>query len=147
MAAPTTQNQQTDTRAVITVLSCWTERSQKIIRRGDALIEVLHAAQGIFGFLENDLLVYMARVASIASQHGLWCCDILSFFPVEAEGRTYLRSLHGNRLLRERCFRNPNCHRGPLQVQAWRNDHRQQDLSYPSALCRFLRSCSCCRNR
>src|SRR5208283_514820 len=29
--------------------------------RGDALIEVLHAAQGIFGFLENDLLVYIAR--------------------------------------------------------------------------------------
>ncbi|MBP2673128.1 MAG: dehydrogenase chain [candidate division NC10 bacterium] len=29
--------------------------------KGDALIEVLHAAQGIFGYLENDLLLYVAR--------------------------------------------------------------------------------------
>jgi len=32
---------------------------------GDALIEVLHAAQGIFGFLENDLLIYVARALLI----------------------------------------------------------------------------------
>lgn len=29
--------------------------------RGDALIEVLHVAQEIFGFLDNDLLVYVAH--------------------------------------------------------------------------------------
>ncbi|MCU0411296.1 MAG: NAD(P)H-dependent oxidoreductase subunit E, partial [Bacteroidetes bacterium] len=28
---------------------------------GDALIEILHAAQGIFGFLEHDLLIYISR--------------------------------------------------------------------------------------
>jgi hypothetical protein len=29
--------------------------------RGDALIEILHVAQEIFGFLESDLLVYIAH--------------------------------------------------------------------------------------
>jgi bidirectional [NiFe] hydrogenase diaphorase subunit len=33
--------------------------------RGDALIEVLHAAQGIFGYLENDLLIYVARALKL----------------------------------------------------------------------------------
>lgn len=33
--------------------------------QGDALIEVLHSAQGIFGFLENDLLIYIARALKL----------------------------------------------------------------------------------
>ena len=33
--------------------------------RGDALIEVLHVAQGIFGYLENDLLVYVAQALKL----------------------------------------------------------------------------------
>ena len=33
--------------------------------RGDALIEVLHAAQGIFGYLETDLMVYVAHALKL----------------------------------------------------------------------------------
>lgn len=33
--------------------------------KGDALIEVLHAAQGIFGYLDDDLLMYLARKLKI----------------------------------------------------------------------------------
>jgi len=33
--------------------------------RGDALIEVLHAAQSIFGFLESDLMIYIARALKL----------------------------------------------------------------------------------
>jgi bidirectional [NiFe] hydrogenase diaphorase subunit len=32
---------------------------------GDALIEILHVAQGIFGFLENDLMVYIANALKL----------------------------------------------------------------------------------
>ena len=35
--------------------------------RGDALIEVLHVAQGIFGYLENDLLIYVATPYTLLS--------------------------------------------------------------------------------
>ena len=53
--------------------------------RGDALIEVLHAAQGIFGFLENDLLGVYLPVAETSAQHGVWRCNVLSFLQIEAE--------------------------------------------------------------
>ncbi len=33
--------------------------------KGDALIEVLHAAQGIFGYLDDELLVYIAHKLKI----------------------------------------------------------------------------------
>ncbi len=34
---------------------------KRVRYRGDALIEVLHSAQDIFGFLSKDVLVYVAR--------------------------------------------------------------------------------------
>jgi bidirectional [NiFe] hydrogenase diaphorase subunit len=54
--------------------------------RGDALIEILHAAQGIFGFLENDLLVYVARKLKLPLSRVYGVATFYHFFRLKPKG-------------------------------------------------------------
>ncbi len=55
--------------------------------RGDALIEVLHAAQGIFGFLENDLLIYIARALKLPLSRVYGVATFYHFFTLKPKGK------------------------------------------------------------
>ena len=54
--------------------------------RGDALIEVLHAAQGIFGFLENDLMIYVARALKLPLSTVYGVATFYHFFRLKPKG-------------------------------------------------------------
>lgn len=53
---------------------------------GDALIEILHAAQGIFGFLENDLLVYIAQACKLPLSRVYGVATFYHFFRLKPQG-------------------------------------------------------------
>lgn len=53
---------------------------------GDALIEVLHAAQGIFGFLEDDLLIYIARALKLPLSRVYGVATFYHFFRLKPAG-------------------------------------------------------------
>ena len=55
--------------------------------RGDALIEVLHAAQGIFGYLENDLLIYIARALKLPLSRVYGVATFYHFFTLKPKGK------------------------------------------------------------
>ena len=54
--------------------------------RGDALIEVLHVAQGIFGYLENDLLIYVARALKLPLSRVYGVATFYHFFNLKPNG-------------------------------------------------------------
>lgn len=54
--------------------------------QGDSLIEVLHAAQGIFGFLENDLLIYVARKLKLPLSRVYGVATFYHFFRLKPKG-------------------------------------------------------------
>lgn len=54
--------------------------------RGDALIEVLHAAQGIFGFLERDLLIYVAHALKLPLSRVYGVATFYHFFHLKPQG-------------------------------------------------------------
>jgi len=54
--------------------------------RGDALIEVLHAAQGIFGYLENDLMIYVARKLKLPLSRVYGVATFYHFFKLKPGG-------------------------------------------------------------
>ncbi len=59
--------------------------------RGDALIEVLHAAQGIFGYLENDLLIYVAHKLKLPMSRVYGVATFYHFFNMKPMGtHTYV---------------------------------------------------------
>ncbi|MGA9119537.1 MAG: bidirectional hydrogenase complex protein HoxE [Bacteroidota bacterium] len=53
---------------------------------GDALIEVLHVAQGIFGYLENDLLIYIARALKLPPSRVYGVATFYHFFSLKPKG-------------------------------------------------------------
>ncbi len=53
---------------------------------GDALIEVLHVAQGIFGFLETDLLVYIANALKLPLSRVYGVATFYHFFRLRPQG-------------------------------------------------------------
>jgi len=55
--------------------------------RGDALIEVLHAAQGIFGFLDNDLLIYVSRGLKLPLSRVYGVATFYHFFTLKPKGK------------------------------------------------------------
>ncbi len=55
--------------------------------RGDALIEVLHAAQSIFGYLENDLMIYIARALRLPLSRVYGVATFYHFFNLKPKGR------------------------------------------------------------
>ena len=67
----------------------------------DALIEVLHKAQELFGYLEDDLLLFVAYKLKLPAEPGLWRGDLLSFLHAQTPGQTHLRRLPRHGLLRQ----------------------------------------------
>ena len=55
--------------------------------RGDALIEVLHAAQGIFGFLDSDLLIYVSRGLKLPLSRVYGVATFYHFFTLKPKGK------------------------------------------------------------
>jgi bidirectional [NiFe] hydrogenase diaphorase subunit len=55
--------------------------------RGDALIEVLHAAQGIFGFLDNGLLIYIAHALKLPLSRVYGVATFYHFFSLKPKGK------------------------------------------------------------
>ncbi len=53
---------------------------------GYALIEVLHAAQGIFGFLETDLLLYIARALKLPLSRVYGVATFYHYFTLKPKG-------------------------------------------------------------
>lgn len=55
--------------------------------RQDALIEVLHAAQNLFGYLEDDLLYYVARSLKLPPSRVYGVATFYHFFSLKPKGR------------------------------------------------------------
>jgi bidirectional [NiFe] hydrogenase diaphorase subunit len=55
--------------------------------RGDALIEILHAAQGIFGFLDSGLLIYVARALKLPLSRVYGVATFYHFFSLKPKGK------------------------------------------------------------
>ena len=53
---------------------------------GDALIEILHVAQGIFGFLENDLMLYVANALKLPLSRVYGVATFYHFFRLKPQG-------------------------------------------------------------
>jgi bidirectional [NiFe] hydrogenase diaphorase subunit len=53
---------------------------------GDALIEILHVAQGIFGYLENDLLIYIAQALKLPPSRVYGVATFYHFFRLKPQG-------------------------------------------------------------
>jgi bidirectional [NiFe] hydrogenase diaphorase subunit len=54
--------------------------------RSDALIEVLHAAQELFGFLEQDLLFFIARHLKLPPSRVFGVATFYNFFSLRPKG-------------------------------------------------------------
>ena len=54
---------------------------------GDALIEILHVAQGIFGYLEDDLLVYIAHKLKLPLSRVHGVATFYHFFRLKPQGK------------------------------------------------------------
>jgi bidirectional [NiFe] hydrogenase diaphorase subunit len=54
---------------------------------GHALIEVLHAAQGVFGYLETDLLIYVARKLKLPLSRVYGVATFYHFFRLKPKGK------------------------------------------------------------
>ena len=54
--------------------------------RGDALIEILHVAQGIFGYLGDDLLIYVARNLKLPLSRVYGVATFYHFFTLKPKG-------------------------------------------------------------
>lgn len=53
---------------------------------GDALIEVLHVAQGIFGFLDDGLLIYVGRSLKLPLSRVYGVATFYHFFSLKPKG-------------------------------------------------------------
>ncbi len=56
-------------------------------RRGDALIEVLHAAQGLFGYLDREVLVYVAHALKLPLSRVYGVATFYHYFTLEPRGQ------------------------------------------------------------
>ncbi len=54
--------------------------------KGDALIEILHVAQGIFGYLKNDLLIYVAHALKLPLSRVYGVATFYHFFNLKPKG-------------------------------------------------------------
>jgi bidirectional [NiFe] hydrogenase diaphorase subunit len=54
--------------------------------RPDALIEVLHAAQELFGFLEDDVLIYVGRSLAVPLSRVYGVATFYNFFSLRPKG-------------------------------------------------------------
>ncbi len=60
---------------------------KKLRYQPDSLIEVLHSAQGLFGCLNNDLLLYVAHALKLPPSRVYGVATFYHFFTLEPRGR------------------------------------------------------------
>ena len=65
----------------------------------DALIEVLHTAQELFGFLQNDILHYVAHGLKLPPSRVYGVATFYHFFSFAPKGQAHLRRMHGDGVL------------------------------------------------
>jgi bidirectional [NiFe] hydrogenase diaphorase subunit len=53
----------------------------------DSLLEALHAAQGLFGYLEDDLLVYVGRALKVPLSRVYGVATFYNFFTLKPPGK------------------------------------------------------------
>ena len=53
----------------------------------DSLLEALHAAQGLFGFLEDDLLIYVGRALKVPLSRVYGVATFYNFFRLKPAGK------------------------------------------------------------
>ena len=81
---------------------------RRLGQRPDALIEVLHAAQEAFGYLDTDTLEYVARSLGVLSKvYGV--ATFYSFFTLKPQGE-HACGVHRHRLLHQRGWRHRRRH-------------------------------------
>ena len=90
----------------------------------DALIEVLHKAQELFGYLEDDLLLFVAHKLKLPASRVYGVATFYHFFTLKPKGAAHLRGLHGHGLLREGRRQGARRRRGEGQDQGGRNHRR-----------------------
>jgi bidirectional [NiFe] hydrogenase diaphorase subunit len=59
---------------------------KRLLYQQDALIEVLHSAQGLFGYLEDDLLLYVARALKLPPSRVYGVATFYHFFSLKPQG-------------------------------------------------------------
>jgi bidirectional [NiFe] hydrogenase diaphorase subunit len=67
----------------LVILDTFMKRQQ---HRGDALIEVLHKAQELFGFLDDGLLLYVARSLKLPPSRVYGVATFYHFFSLKPQG-------------------------------------------------------------
>ncbi len=67
----------------LVILDTFMKRQQ---HRGDALIEVLHKAQELFGFLDDSLLLYIARALKLPPSRVYGVATFYHFFSLKPQG-------------------------------------------------------------
>ncbi len=60
---------------------------KKLRYQPDALIEVLHSAQGLFGYLNNDVLFYVAHALKLPPSRVYGVATFYHFFTLQPRGR------------------------------------------------------------
>jgi hypothetical protein len=66
-----------------------------------ALIETLHTVQSSFGYLDDDAIRFVAKLAASAAEPGLRRGDVLSLLQPEAAGQAHGDDLRGDGLLHQ----------------------------------------------
>ena len=108
--------------------------------QADALLEVLHTAQELFGFLQADLADVHRSSAEAAAEPRLRRGDVLSFFHVHAERQTQLQRVHGDGLLRQGSRGRAEALEKELGDQCRANTRRREGLALNRPLSRHVRS-------
>ena len=107
--------------------------------RQDALIEVLHKAQELFGYLEDDLLLFVAYKLKLPASRVYGVATFYHFFTLKPQGAAHLRRLHGHGLLCQGRGQGPRRRPGEDENQGRRNHAGQQAFAAHRALHRRLR--------
>ena len=66
-----------------------------------ALIETLHRVQGLFGYLDEPAMHFVAESLGSAAEQGVWRRHVLSPVLAQTAGQAHVRDLHGHGLLHQ----------------------------------------------
>ena len=128
------------TPAATSASRCSTRAMKRHQFQPDALIEVLHTAQELFGFLADGPAALRRPRPEAAAQPGLRRRHVLPLLLPQAAGRAHLRRLHGHGLLRQgggRACSAPSSER--LGVKAGETTRRRQAVAADGPLPRGVR--------
>ena len=103
-----------------------------------ALIETLHTVQESFGYLDDASLHCVADSLRVPLSPRVWRGDVLSSLYAETGRCAYVRCLHGNGVLHQRCAGVAETVAGPVWVTAGRDFGRWIVIAGDGALSQFM---------